>query len=499
MKQVSLCEVSTGGLITGVSKNHKKIYYNAEDTHSLIIGTTRSGKTRTLILPSVGLTAFAGESMVITDMKGEIYGYTHPFLERLGYECITIDFTNPKRGNCYNFLQPCIDAVNMEDIPKAVETARDIATIMVPEKSTNERIWTDGARSVLTMAILAVVVDNAWHPEYQNLANVQQFITHMCQSVGKSGTMPLFTYIEELPEEHPVRMAEGVSKIAPSKMRGSFYAQALTTLDLFTDPHIAAMTAMTDFDLPQTGRRKRAIFIILPDHKKTYHNLAALFVQQHYQAMVDAANGRGGRLERRVHFFCDEFGNFVRIPDFETVLTVSGGRGMKFHLVLQDLNQLDEKYGDKIGKTLRSNCETWVYLKTDEQATKREISERCGKYTIKTPSLSGSSGGQTSASYNLTGRSLLMSEEISKINRPYQLVLSREDPAIMYCPDIGGTVFNKLFGMHIGPGSMERNTVLMLSRMARRPEQVRQVKYWGIWEEYLKRTLIQDAAGGVFD
>jgi len=489
MKAPNLPAVEAGGLITGMSKDRKQIYYNSEDTHSLVLGATRCGKTRTTILPSVGLTAFAGESMVVIDMKGEIYGYTHPFLERLGYECITIDFNDPQRSDCYNFLQPCIDAVNCGNIPKAVETARDIATILVPDKSTSETIWTDGARSVLTSAILAVVVDNPWKPQYQNLANVQQFITHMCES-DKNGNMPLYHYIEGLAENHPVKMAEGLSKIAPDKMRGSFYAQALVALDMFTDPHIHGMTAATDFDMEQTGSAKRAVFVILPDHKKTYHSLAALFVKQHYQVLVEVAGQRGGRLQNRVQFFCDEFGNFVKIPEFETILTVSGGRGMKFHIVLQDLNQLDEKYGDKLGKTIRSNCETWIYLKSDDPLTTKELSDRCGKYTIKTPSLSGSSGGQSSASYNLTGRSLLMPEEIAKIQRPFQLVMSRENPAIMYSPDIGATVFNELFGM----GDEEENRQLLLRRLQERELRFRKPAFWGIWNEYKRNLCIQKAS-----
>ena len=39
-----------------------------------------------------------------------------------------------------------------------------------------------------------------------------------------------------------------ISKIAPDKMRGSFYTSALVSLELFTDSAIHSMTAYTDFD-----------------------------------------------------------------------------------------------------------------------------------------------------------------------------------------------------------------------------------------------------------
>ncbi|WP_185963277.1 type IV secretory system conjugative DNA transfer family protein, partial [Klebsiella pneumoniae] len=92
----------------------------------LIIGATRCGKSRHVVLPSIGLTAMAGESMIVVDPKSELYLYTRPFLEQLGYEVIAIDFKEPNRGNCYNFLQPVLDAVYLGDLPLAVSCAGDI-------------------------------------------------------------------------------------------------------------------------------------------------------------------------------------------------------------------------------------------------------------------------------------------------------------------------------------------------------------------------------------
>lgn len=481
----------SGGVVLGWDQHLKKLYYVDSDTHTFVLGATRSGKSRCLVLPSIGLTALAGESIVAVDIKGELYAYTHPFLEREGYEVITIDFLDPRRSNRYNFLQPCIDAANRGDIPEVVTKAREISTILITEAKSTDPMWADGARSVMTMAILAVVLENVRHPEFQNLANVQQFIANMCQPLGKFQKMPLAAYLEELPQEHPVRMAMGIANIAPTKMRGSFYTQALVALDVFTDPHIHAMTASTDFDVEITGIKKRAIFLIVPDLPKTYHPLAALFVAQHYQSMIAVANRCGGRLSRRIEFFLDEFGNFVKIQDFDTLLTVGGGRGMRFHLFLQATTQLDEKYGDRLGRTIRSNCETWIYLQSDELRTRKELSEKLGQYTTKSTAQSGSSHGGQSASYNLIGRALLTSDEIARINRPYQLVTSRAAPAIMYAPDLSKTIFQKIYGT----GSPEYNRQLMVTRLHRRDERTEEKNaFWGIWTAYVQQIMAADAA-----
>ena len=473
-----------GGLVLGWSKDLKKIYCNTDDTHSLIIGTTRSGKSRHVVLQSIGVTAMAGESMILSDPKGELYCYTSPYLKALGYEVITIDFKNPSRSNRYNFLQPVLDAVHMGDLSLAVSSARDIATLLVPDKenTSTDPLWTNGERAILTVAILAVCLEIS-NPRWQNLDNARHFIGTMCAApTDPKQELPLISYLEKLPENSPLRRAMAIAKISPEKMRGSFYSSGLTTLDLFADEPIHDMTAVTDFDHLATGDRKRAIFVILPDEKSTYYPLASLFVFQQYQLLVRRADENGGRLPRRVEFFLDEFGNFVRIPDMDKAITVGGGRGCRFHLFVQDTTQIYEKYGEKLGKTMTSNCETWVYLYTKNGDTIQEIGQALGKYTVKSPSLSASTGGQSSASYNLTGRDLLTTEEIKRINRPYQLVMGRSDPVMMYAPDISKTFFNTMFGM----GSKRHNQKLQKYRNSLRPSRVPAVSYWDGYKAYTK-------------
>lgn len=470
-----------GGLVLGWDKSQKKMYVNTDDTHSLVIGATRCGKTRHLVLESIGATALAEESMVITDPKSELYLYTHEFLERQGYEVIAIDFVNPKLGNRYNFLQPVLDAVYMNDLAQAAFKARQVSALLITDKpnSNTDPMWNDGARSILTTAILAACIEFD-RPEWQNLANAWKFIATMCAPQGKDKEPPIIRYLSEQKEDSPLLQALAIAQIAPEKMRGSFYTSAMTALDLFTDPSIHAMTAYTDFDHLATGDRKRAIFIILPDEDATFYSVASLFVFQQYQLLVRRADENGGRLPRRVEFFCDEFGNFVKIPDFDKAITVGGGRGIRFHLVVQDDSQIYERYGERLGKTMISNCETWVYLQTDNTDTIETLSKKLGKYTVKSPSISASTGGNSSASYNLTARDLLTPEEIKRIKRPYQLVLSRNDPAIMYAPDVSKTVFNDLYGM----GSKEHNRRLRIKRMATRTVHSSSISYWDGYKKY---------------
>lgn len=472
----------SGGLLLGWSKDMKQIYYDGEDTHTVIIGATGSGKTRCQVLPSIGLTALAGESMIITDPKAELYLYTCDFLRRLNYEVIAIDFIAPQRSNRYNFLQPVLDAVHLGDLSRAVTWAQDISALLVPEKESGntDPIWHMGERAILTVSILAVCLlfDD---PRWQNLANARHFIAKMCVPGPKGEPAPIVGYLNALADDSPMRTALDIARIAPEKMQCSFYASALTTLSLFADPNIHAMTAYTDFDHMATGDRKRAVFIILPDEKSAYYPIASLFVFQQYQLLVERARSNGNRLPIRVEFICDEFGNFARIPDWDKAITVGRGRGCRFHMYIQDFGQIYRLYGRELGSTIISNC-NWVYLQTGNEDTIKSINTRLDKYTVKSPSLSASTGGQSSASYNLTGRDLLTVSEIQRIRRPYQLVIAAADPAMMYAPDISKTIFNDLFGM----GSKKHNQRLQEWRNRRRPVRNSSVSYWDGYTTYTK-------------
>ncbi len=489
----SICKCSEallpqGGVVLGCRKEggKEKIFFIGEDVHSLCIGATRSGKTRTVVLQSIGTIALAGESMILSDPKGELYQYTYPFLERLGYEVIAIDFKNPLKSDRYNFLEPVIEAVDNNDIAKAIDATWDLTSQLVGEPK-GERIWTDGEASIIASAIMSVVYDNreGKNRKYQNMTNVYYFISEMCKVVGNS--MPIVEYVKKLSPTHPAKALIAISEVAPSKTRGSFYTAALTTLRLFTNPLINSMTNVSDYNPKETGDKKRAIFIILPDEKTTYYSLASLFVSQHYIELVKSADERGGRLKNRVNFLLDEFGNFAQIPDFSNKLTVGGGRGIRFNLFLQSFAQLDEKYGKEVAKTIKGNCENWIYLQADDIETLEEISKKLGNYTVATYSLSASHGKystpSSSHSINLTHRALLTVDEIRLISRPYSLITSRNNPAIMNSPDLSKLEFNKIFGL----GDKEYNRRVREVRENRRKVRsasMEEMELWGVWLYY---------------
>ena len=466
-------------------KTKEDMYYIDDNVHSLTLGATRSGKTRSVVLQTIGNIGIAGESMIISDPKGELFQYTSKFLKDLGYKIIAIDFKNPLKSTRYNFLQPVIDAVNRDDYRKAEEYAWDItASLVGNEDSKMEKIWRDGEMSVIAGSIMSVVFDNKENPQYQNLTNVYMFISEMCRTVAN--TMLINKYIEELDKSHPASTIFGIARIAPEKTRGSFFTSALTTLRLFTSKSIYGMTCKSDFSLEDSGNVKTVTYIILPDEKTTYYSLASLFVYQNYVSLVEMADKNGGELNKRVNYILDEFGNFTTIPAFSNMLTVAGGRKIRFNIFLQSFAQLENKYGKEIAENIRDNCQTWLYLKTASNETATIISKKLGNYTTSSYSRSNSytkyQSGSNSESMNLISRALLTEDEILRIERPHILVISTGFfPIITKLPDISKWQFNKLYGM----GNQEHNKILRKEREEKRVERTeKDIELWGIWEKY---------------
>ena len=372
--------------------------------------------------------------------------------------------------------------------------AWDITNILVGDNTSNEKIWENGEKSTIAAAILCVVADNRKRPEYQNLTNVYWFIAEMSKSVG--GKTPMSEYMKKLPAKHPARALMSIAEVAPSRTKGSFDTSALTTLRLFTSRSVYAITHKSDYNIADIGRKKQALFLILPDEKTTYYPIASLMVSQLYELLVRQSDLRGGRLENRVNFVLDEFGNFTKLNDFTNKLTVAGGRGVRFNLFLQSFEQLTQKYDKETAAIVKSNCQTWIYLQADDKETLQDVCDKLGKYTTSAYQLSSQHGRyvnpSSSHSISLVARELLTTDEIRRISRPSQIVISRAHPAMMNAPDLSQWYFNRMCGL----GDPEHNRKVREAREKARPvlsARTEEIPLWNIWVYYTKDLQLKEA------
>jgi type IV secretion system protein VirD4 len=88
----------------------------------------------------------------------------------------------------------------------------------------------------------------------------------------------------------------------------------------------------------------------------------------------------------------DEFANMPKIENFETIITVARSRRIYFTLILQSYAQLNIKYGQDIGATIKDNCNIHVFIASNDRTTLEEFSKRCGNITVETETTSVSKG-----------------------------------------------------------------------------------------------------------
>ena len=81
-----------------------KLLINMYDPiHTMIIGTTGSGKTQTYINPSIRISQIATKPcIVITDPKGEVYRDNALQLKDAGYRIEVLDLRNPYASHRWN-------------------------------------------------------------------------------------------------------------------------------------------------------------------------------------------------------------------------------------------------------------------------------------------------------------------------------------------------------------------------------------------------------------
>lgn len=474
-----------GGLVVQMLKKGKKerIYYVSKDLHSLIIGASGSGKTRRLLFETIWMQLMSGLSVVVSDVKGEIYYFTSPYASKMGYEVLPIDLRNPKKSKHYNFLQPILDAFEEGDQAKAIDCTWDLVSVLVGQQK-GEPLWYNGETATIAAAILIVALDA---PEkYRNLTNVYYFLAFMCEA-DEMGQMPLNTYLDQMEDTHPAKGVFAMAKIAADKTRSSFFTSALGTLRLFTNPNVAEMTSRSDFRLKDISSKKTIVYMIIPDEKKTLYPLVSILVTQMYTAQVELANEHGLRIPVDTDYDLDEVGNFPTIPVLPAILSAGRSRGVRANLIIQDFQQLESKYKEDF-KNIKTNCQVKMYLKSDDEDTLKAISNNLGKYTVEVTSASSSisegkqQSGNWSNSSSLTGRSLLEPAEVKRIKSPYAIcMVTGEYPGINVLPDLSRYQLNEIYGL----GDEKHNTKIMMEREAQREEhEIPELELWGVWNEY---------------
>ena len=362
----------------------KTIWVDDGEYHNLIIGSTGSGKTQTVIFPMVQSLAKHGESMVITDPKGEIYEKTSEMLRARGYNIILLNFRNPAKGNAWNPLTLPYRLWKGGNHDKAIELLDDLAlNILYDESNKNaDPFWEKTSAGYFAGLALGMFEDAK--EEQININSISLMTT-----VGEDKFRGSSTYIKEYFNSKDPNSAAYINAsstiLSPSDTKGSILAVFKEKIKHFaTRDNLSEMLSHSDFDIQDIGLKKSALFIVIQDEKKTYHSLATILVKQIYETLIDVAQSNNGKLPVRTNFLLDEFANMSPLKDVTTMITAARSRAMRFTLIIQNFAQLNEVYGEQNAETIKGNCGNLVYLLSTELKALEEISKMCGDVKAKT-------------------------------------------------------------------------------------------------------------------
>ena len=352
--------------------------------HSLIMGASGSGKTQAFMFPLIRILGRHGESMIVTDPKGELYENCGALLKEKGYKIILINFRDPKEGAAWNPFSYPYRIYKEGNVDKANELLQDLASnILIDPNNKAEPFWEQTASNFFTGLSLGLF-DDATEEEI-NINSINMMAEVGEDRYGSSNYIK--EYFKSKGELSPAYIAAASCINAPNETRGGIMSTFRTKTRIFSSQEaLSEMLSYSDFDIRDIGKEKTAVFLKVHDEKTTYHALATIFVKQAYEALIAVAQTCPGlKLPYRTNFILDEFANMPALKDVETMITASRSRNIRFSFVIQNFSQLNKVYGKDVAETIKGNCGNFVYLMSTELAALEEISKLLGDQKPEKP------------------------------------------------------------------------------------------------------------------
>ena len=359
----------------------KKMWVDDGEYHTLVVGTTGSGKTSAVIDPLIYSLIKHKESIIATDPKGELYKRHSNHLRARGYDVIVLNFREPAQGNSWNPLTLPYRLYKAGEIDKATELVDDIGKNIVKDKKADDPFWQDSAGDYFSGCALGLMQDAK--EEECNINSINIMTTAGEDKFGANSTF-IKEYFNLKGEESSAYVFASNTINSPTETKGGILSTFRQKIRVFASrENLSEMLSYSDFDMADIGKKPTAVFIIIHDEKTTYHALATIFIKQAYETLIDVAQANGGPLPVRTNFLLDEFANMPALKDVTTMVTAARSRHIRFTFIIQNFAQLNDVYGKDDAETIRSNCGNLIYLLTTELAALEEISKLCGEVKSK--------------------------------------------------------------------------------------------------------------------
>lgn len=344
--------------------DEKNLYIDTKGVHTLVIGSTGSGRTQAITLTQTKLAIKAGESIVINDMKGEIYNSVSGELKKQNYKTFIVDFDEPTLGNHYNPLTLAKELYQTNK-DKCIDILESIGYYFFSTRNSNnsDPFWENSAINLfigLTLYLFETKESVTLSDVYK--LSLELETENLLAKVSKNSI--IYMYLS------------GTLK-APKETKGSIISVFNQKINLYTcRENLANLLSKTDFDLKELANGKCALFIISGD-KPYVQNLTSLLITQVYESIYLSK-----KTDNRVNVIIDDFEKIYPIKNIEMLLTNSRSINIRYTLLIKSLLDLKNNYGKEKTELIKMCIGNIIYLLANDIETLEEISKMCGNTEV---------------------------------------------------------------------------------------------------------------------
>ncbi len=454
------------GIPLHVDKKKKYFYVDMEQNHNLIYGTTGAGKSQTSVLPAIDLLSrlpletekeliargvtdsnllnqakYAQESMIINDVKGELFTNSYHLLKNRGYRIQVLNLKHPYHSDNWNPFE-AIKRCYLEELAKVngdkLKCDLDMVTnlvdafveMLIPIK---DQYWDPNSQNLVSALMLAMLEDLVHLEEHDESVKLRQMynpytlvnLLNQLKSAKVSEDKSLLSYyFESRPVGNQANLKAGSIVGAPHKTQNTIISNTIIHLKLFMNDSLGRLMSENTIQIEDVIEHPTAIFIICPDNNKARWPLAAVFADQSYFMLTTYIEKTfpNDCSPRRINYLLDELAQMPAIPDLENKIPMARSRNIRYWFYLQSGTQLKNKYKDN-SKIIEDCCRNWICLQTGDTEMVDTFLKRIGKTTVVQQSVSSQLGEmERNVSESLSEQAILHTNDVMKMKKEQGIV-----------------------------------------------------------------------------
>lgn len=417
----------------------------------ILIGPPGSGKSFGYVRTAVFQSIVRGESVVVTDPKGEIHNDMRKLLESRGYKVKVFNLINLDLSNAWDCVQEIYDPItgNIDDQRVITFCKTVIANTGGGENSKGDPFWESSEENLFRVAVsyCAYIREKSLIEIYERRAKelltqlpyitqedeqslieivknpesamvdrrrVVEYLAHSFYG-DEEGNRKLSEWEEDAPTcnisdiydallhndldkweanfkyvplSHPAASAWAVFKGMGERVQPNIVGGLNTRLQLFMTYKVRRVISNDDIRLANLGAEKTALFLIISDDNASMQLLSSLLLSFLFKDLKEAFDAVGGEGRIPVNVVADELANTGVWPNFEKTIATARSRKIAVSLILQSLPQLTQLYGEENAETIIGCCNTMLVLGCNDKYTAEYISDKSGIVTIRAKSVS---------------------------------------------------------------------------------------------------------------